>query len=308
MKYSVIIIVEHTYSDTEQFIRGMYDSFSGFATPFEILIVSNGVTGCLDAGFQEEFFKRPETKYIEFKTKTSQSVCLKAGIKESRGEIVVVCDSYQQITHAALIDLLDNLDDDISIVTPYRQNRVDSLLNQIESRIFNWIICKMVSTNSHDLSCTVKIFRREVFEQVKFYGNMFRFLPILAEERGYKTREVRCDHYQQRGRSGIYSLPYYMTVLIDIVTLYFNVKFSRKPLRFFCAVGLLFILTGIFMVLIIFMQKFLQGYPIGDRPSLLISILLIVMGIQAASIGLLGEIIAFTHGRHRKQYSIEKII
>ncbi|MDD2389440.1 MAG: glycosyltransferase [Desulfobacterales bacterium] len=308
MKYSVIIIVDHKYSDTEQFIQGMYDLFSGFSIPFEILIVANGFAEWLGAGFQEELFKRPEAKYIEFKTKTSQSVCLKAGIKESRGEIVVVCDSYQQITNASLIDLLDNLDNDISIVTPYRQNRVDSLLNQIESRIFNWIISKMVSTNSHDMSCTVKVFRREVLEQVKFYGNLYRFLPILAEERGYKTREVRCDHYQQRGSSGIYSLPYYLKVLIDIVTLYFNVKFSRKPLRFFCAVGLLFILTGFFMVSIIFMQKFLQGYPIGDRPSLLISMLLIVMGIQAASIGLLGEIIAFTHGRHRKQYSIEKVI
>lgn len=308
MAYSIIMLLQHVYHDTGQFIQSLYDLFADLPKPFEILVVSNGIPGGVGAAFQQEFFRHPEARYIEFKSKTSPSVCLKAAVRESRGDIVIVCDSYQQITHKALIRLIDNLDGDTGLVAPYRKNRVDGWLNQIESRMFNWIIRKIVPTNSHDLSCTVKVFRREVLEQIEFYGNMFSFLPILAEERGFKTREVECDHYQQRGISGIYSLSYYLTVLIDIVTLYFNVRFSRKPLRFFSAIGLLFIISGFLMIVIVFAQKFVLGYPIGDRPALLLSMLLMVMGVQAAGIGLLGEIVAFTHGRHRKQYSIGKII
>jgi hypothetical protein len=139
---------------------------------------------------------------------------------------------------------------------------------------------------------------------------MYRFLPILAERRGFKVKEIKCEHFNQLGigKSGFYSLSHYFTTFIDLLTLYFNTRFSRKPLRFFSAIGLIFLLTGLLITTYVFAERFLMGHPIGDRPVLLLAILFMVLGVQAASVGLLGEIIAFTHGRHMKEYTIEKMI
>jgi len=137
---------------------------------------------------------------------------------------------------------------------------------------------------------------------------MYRFLPIVAVRKGFKTKEVKCEHYQERGKTGFYGFSEYVTRLIDIFTLYFNTRFTRKPLRFFSSIGLGFLLIGLLITSSIFAQKFFMGLPIGDRPILLLAIFFIVLGIQAASVGLLGEIIAFTQGRHKKEYTIEKEI
>jgi hypothetical protein len=110
------------------------------------------------------------------------------------------------------------------------------------------------------------------------------------------------------GRFGLYSLSHYFSTFIDILTLYFNTRFSKKPLRFFSAIGLAFLLVGVVITAYVFAERFFMGYPVGDRPVLLLAILLMVLGVQAASVGLLGEIIAFTHGRKKKEYSIEKVL
>ena len=258
----------------------------------------------------ELLVRNNRTKAIQFDTKTTQAVCLKAAVGASRGKIIVVCGSYQQISDDSLIKMLDSLDSELDIITPWRQHRVDTPFNQFESKLFNILVMKLTATNFHDLSCTVKIFRREVVEETDIYGNMYRFLPILAEKKGFKTREIKCDHYQQRGvgKSGFYSLSHYLNTFIDVLTLYFKIRFSRKPLRFFSGVGMVFLLVGLFITAYVFAEKFLVGYPMGSRPLLLLAILFMVLGVQAASVGLLGEIIAFTHGRQRREYTVEKII
>jgi hypothetical protein len=163
-------------------------------------------------------------------------------------------------------------------------------------------------SNIHDLSCTVKIFRREVLEETDLYGNMYRFLPIVADRKGFKNKEIKCEHYEERGQTGFYSLSEYFERLIDIFTLYFNTRFSKKPLRFFSTIGAAFIILGLIITILVFCQRIFFGYPIGDRLILLLAILFMVLGAQAASVGLLGEIITFTHGREIKEYTIEEII
>jgi hypothetical protein len=312
MKYSVIVLLEQEeiHEGSVQFIQNLHDLFLSRQEPFEILIIANGIGSFLRQDLDRLLVRNNRTKAIQFDTKTTPAVCLKAAVGASRGEIVVVCGSYQQISDDSLIKMLDSLDSEFDIITPWRQHRVDTPFNQFESKLFNILVMKLTATNFHDLSCTVKIFRREVVEETDIYGNMYRFLPILAEKKGFKTREIKCDHQQQRGvgKSGLYSLSHYINTFIDILTLYFNVRFTRKPLRFFSANGVFFLLIGLCITSYVFVQKFFLGYPIGGRPSLLLAILFMVLGVQAASVGLLGEIIAFTYGRHRREYTIEKKI
>jgi hypothetical protein len=312
MKYSVIVLLEQPeiHKGSEQFIQNLHDLFLNRQESFEFLVIVNGLGSLFKHELNKLLSINKKMRAIQFNTKTTQAVCLRTAVDGCRGKIIVACGSYQQLFEDSLKNMLDSLSSDIDIVTPWRQHRVDSPLNQIESKLFNTLVRLLTATNFHDLSCTVKIFRREVVENTEIYGNMYRFLPILAEKKGFKAKEVKCRHYRQLGygKSGFYSLFQYLDTFIDILTLYFNTRFSRKPLRFFSAIGMVFFLVGLFITLYIFVERFYLGYPIGGRPLLLLSLLFMALGIQSASIGLVGEIIAFTHGRHRKEYSIEKKI
>jgi hypothetical protein len=304
----VIVLLEEQHEDFAQLVQNLYDLFSSRGESFEILIVANGTGGFLRSILSQLNHCNDKLKAFELNTMMPQAVCLKAALKESTGEIILACGSYQQITYDSIIDCLNSMDDETDIISPWRQSRVDTLFNQFQSKIFNTIVSRIARFDLHDLGCTVKVVRREVFENTEFYGNMYQFLPILAHHKGYKIKEVKCDHYQQRGKIGFRNLSLLIPRLLDIFTLYFNTRFTRKPLRFFSALGLLFLALGLLIVLSVFVQKFFFAHPIGGRPILLLALLFIVLGVQAASVGLLGEIIAFTHGRHRKEYTIERKI
>jgi hypothetical protein len=309
LKYSVIVLLEEQHEDFARYIRSLHDLFSKRGDSFEIIIMANGTGGFLRNKLPHLNGIAGNLMSFEFNTRTRQAVCLKAGLKESNGEIIVACGFYQQITNDSLGRLLDSLDDETDIISPWRRQRVDSRFRRFRSAAFNALVRKIIRTDLHDLNCTVRIFRREVLEETQLYGNMYRYLPILAAEKGFRTKEMECEHYQEQGgKSGPSNLPEYFTRGIDLLTLYFNTRFTRKPLRFFSGIGILFLAIGLFVTSYIFAQKFLLGQAIGDRPILLIGILLMVLGVQAASVGLLGEIIVFAHGRQRREYTIEKIV
>jgi hypothetical protein len=308
MKYSIIVLLEEWHDDFPEFIKGLYGLFSLRRAPFEILILANSTGAMLRHHLARIEDPNNLVKCFDFNTKTSQAVCLKAGLRESSGEIIAVCGSYQQITYESLTQLLDALDEGSDIISPWRQSRVDPWIKQFQSNFFNTLVRKIIKFEVHDLSCTVRIFRREVLEETEIYGNMYRYLPVLAAWRGFKTKEIKCQHHQEPVKHRFFGLSDYFTRLIDILTLYFNVRFTKKPLRFFSGVGLCFALIGLAIISYVFAQKIFFGQPIGDRPTLLLSIFFMVLGAQVASVGLLGEIIAYTHGRGKRAYTIEKII
>ena len=308
IKYSIIVLLEEQHEGFAQFIQNLHEPFSSRDESFEILIIANGTGGFLRNELARLQSCNDKVKAFELNTKTTQAVCLKAGLKESSGEIIVVCGSYQQITNNSFRQLFDALDDETDIISAWRQNRVDPAFNQFQSKMFNTLVRWVTRVDLHDLNCTLKIFRREVLEETELYGNMYRFLPILAARNGFKTKEVKSVHYQEQGRTGFYSISEYVNRVIDIFTLYFNTRFTRKPLRFFSSIGLGFLLTGVLITSYLFMRRIFMDYPIGNRPILLLATFFTVLGVQAASVGLLGEVLAFTNGRHRKGYTIEKEI
>ena len=308
VRYSVIILLEETQEDFHQFLQNIGQEFSRRTEFYEILIIANGTEGFLRKKLDLVHFPDGRVKAFAFNKKIPQAVCLKAALKESCGEILMVCGSYQQVTSESLRDIIDSLDEKTDIVTPWRRQRVDPSFNQVQSKVFNWMVRLATGSAINDLSCTVKLFRRKVLEDVEIYGNMYRFLPILAERRGYRNKEVVCEHFQERGKTGFYRFSEYLSRLVDIFTIFFTTRFTWKPLRFFSAVGSVFILSGIGIMAYVLIQKIFAGIPIGERSEILLGLLLAMIGIQAAGIGLLGEIIIFSYGRSRPKFDIEKVV
>jgi hypothetical protein len=308
MKYSILILQEFENPDLVEFVRSLHGFFSEMGDPFEILIIRHGVGRLPETEKNALAHTNPAVRMFQLPAKTTEALCLTAGFKESRGEIIVIFGSFQQISNPSLKTMIAEMDDSTDIVSPWRRHRVDSAFNQLQSRIFNGLVKTIAKSELHDLGCKVKILRRRILDSVSLYGNMFNFLPLLAHAKGFRVKEIECDHYKDHGKSGLYSLSRYLTILLDIFTLYFNSRFSRKPLRFFSAVGVVFFLIGALITSYVFIDRLIYGTPIGARSVLLLSLLFSVIGVQAASVGLLGEIIAFVHGRHSKEYTIEKIL
>ena len=309
IKYSVIFLLEEPHRDFPQFVKNMHAILSARDESFEMLIMANGTGSFLRNALERLRKSGFSLKAYEFYVKTTQAVCLLSGIRESRGEVIVVCGSYQQIANESFRNLLESFDDKADIINPWRYHRVDSRFRQLRSYIFNALVRMITKSDLHDLNCTIKIARREVLEEIKLYGNMYRYLPILALQKGFKPKEVRCEHYQERGgKRGLSNLKEYLTRAVDMLTIYFNIRFIRKPLRFFSAIGMTFLVIGILLGGYIFIERFTMGVLAGNRTLLLLAIFLMVMGVQIAGVGLLGEIVAFTHGRNKKDYTVEKII
>jgi hypothetical protein len=312
VKYSVIFLLERHNEDLLHYLDTLTKAMRERHESFEIIIIAKG-TGSFLKNMPYRLHVSHKIKAFEMSNKSSQAMCLKSGFKESSGDIIFVCGSYQHLTEKSYGHLLDSINDGTDIISVWRQNRCISSMYRFQSYLFRTLIRWITGMNLHDLGCNVFAFRREVMEKTELYGNMYRYFPIYAARKGFKHKEVACEPYTiheqpHEAREGFYDISVYMNKVIDIFTLYFNTSFSKKPLRFFISMGLSFIVIGFVITSFIFSQKFFQGYPVGNRPLLLVSLFFIIIGIQSASVGLLGEIIVFTNGRKKKEFVIEKII
>ena len=311
LKYSAVVLFERkNHKVFSSLLKSLSEALSSRNRLYEIIIISNGPFVNLDSNdcvYHNDFSDR--IKIFELAKKTSETVCFKAGFEECRGDIIISCGSYQQITKESLIDLLDSMEDGVDLVCSWRNKRLDSAFYRVQSNLFNFLVRTITKSEFHDLSSSIKLFRRKVIQETEIYGNMYRFLPILAARKGFKAKEVKCCHFHQScGPNESCGLMSYIERVTDIFTLYFISRFASKPLRFFGFLGMIFLIIGILMNSYVLVEKFFLGLPIGDRPFLLLGMFLMVLGIQAASTGLLGEIISFVYGRHKSKYTIEKRI
>jgi hypothetical protein len=308
MKYSIIFLLIFENENLAEFVSDVESRFRELNEDYEILIIRNGLGGISEKMKNRLAQISPNLRLFHLPTETTEALCLSVGFHESRGETIIAYGSFQQVSTESIIHMVNTLDERTDLVTPCRQNRLDSRFNQFQSKIYNWLIRTFIKSKFNDIGCKVKVFKRRVLEEVALYGNMYSFLPILAQEKGFHVKEFNCDHYRDHKESGLRRLNLYFTYLLDILTLFFNARFNRKPLRFFSSVGVIFLVLGILIFSYVFLEKMIFGTLIGERPVLLLSLLFAVLGIQAASVGLLGEIIAFVYGRHRKEYTIDRVI
>ncbi|RMF64851.1 MAG: glycosyltransferase, partial [Calditrichaeota bacterium] len=203
--------------------------------------------------------------------------------------------------------LVRKLEQGCDLVMGWRHPRKDWPLNQTISRVFNWLIKRVSKIELNDVNSGVFAARRDVLEDVPMYGNLNIFLPILAARKGYVVSDEKIAQLPGEFRKSKY-LTEYIQRLLDIVTVIFLTNYSKKPLHFLGFIGLVFALVGGLMNLYLFFYRVFQFGPIAGRPLLLLGALLLVIGIQMISIGLIGEMIIFTHAKEIKEYTIEEIL
>ena len=238
-----------------------------------------------------------------------ESIAFRAALGHARGRLLLTAWDYLQIDPKSIGPMIERLDrEKLDLISPWRHPRIDAKLNQWQSSLFNWSLRLLSKVGLHDLNCCFRLMRREVLEEVALYGDLFRFLPIMAARRGFAVREVQVVHREERGKTGFFGVGVYFRRLLDILAVTFLTRFTRKPLRFFGIIGLVLVTIGLAIALPpVFSRVFIQS-SIQDRPIVLLGVVLISFGLQFIGFGLVGEIIIFTQSKDLKDYKIDRIL
>lgn len=236
-----------------------------------------------------------------------ESTPLRAGLQASRGEYVALLPQYLQSDPNDIQSMLDKLDEGYDYVASWRNPRVDSRRSSWTSRLFNLLTRWISGLPLHDVNSGLRLARRELTNHVPIYGDLHRFLPHLAASQGFRVTEVRTKHLQERVETGDYGVGVYVRRLLDLLGLFFLVKFTRKPLRFFGMIGSGTLAAGALITGVLCVQRLLKLTALADRPALMFGVLMVVLGIQLFALGLLGELIIFTHGRMLRDSHVEFI-
>ena len=236
-----------------------------------------------------------------------EATALSAGFEESTTEKVLTLPAYYQVEPSSLSLLLDD-SSDADLKLGRRWPRLDSNLNRRLTSFFHRTVRAMTGDDFKDLGSGVRLLTRRVIDEVPIYGDQHRFMPVLASRRGFKTIEVDLPQSQRETFRRVPNLGVYPRRLLDLLSVFFLVKFTKKPLRFFGLIGSATLAVGALSLLVVIVQRLFFDIALADRPALLLGSLLAVFGVQLLAIGLVGEIVIFTHASSLKEYTIREIV
>lgn len=262
----------------------------GFTPPPELLALSRELESVRLFAFARTF---------------GETAALRLGIERSRGDVIITLPAYYQVRPEGIGPLLDALGNGADVVVANRSPRVDSWLNQLQSRAFHWMLGSVTDRRFHDIACGVRVMRRSVAETLPLYGDLHRFIPALALREGHRVEEVPVPQHPNDTRMRVYRPGVYLRRLLDVAAFFFLAKFTEKPLRFFGLVGSVFFGLGALTGLVLLVER-ISGQGIANRPLLLLAVLLIALGVQLMGLGLVGEIIVHLRSPHRRAYRVRE--
>jgi glycosyltransferase involved in cell wall biosynthesis len=229
---------------------------------------------------------------VSFRRNFGQTAALSAGFDFANGDIIVTMDGDLQNDPADITKLLAKLDEGYDIASGWRYFRKDSWLSRkLPSKIANSLISRMTGVKLHDYGCTLKAYRREVIKNIRLYGELHRFVPALANERGARVAEIKVNHRARQFGQSKYNISRTSRVLLDLATVKFLLDYRTKPLQLFGKLGLLGFFLGGLMFAAALAMKLLVGQDLTGNPMLVFSLFLFTAGIQLISIGLVGELV-----------------
>lgn len=232
---------------------------------------------------------------------------IKIGVDHAQYEHILTLPAYEQISPSQLPEIFNAFEDN-DVVVVNRWPRIDPIANKVQSIMFRGILRVLSYQVPKDAGCGLRLLRKEVFDDIKLYGDFHRFILMLAEQSGFKTKEIDIAQSKSDAHRRTYSLRTYLARVLDILTVGFLSRFNKKPLRFFGTGGAISAFIGLFGLGVIAIQRLFFDIPAGDRPLLVLFALFFVLGIQLIAIGLVGETIIFTSSKTNKEYRIKNII
>lgn len=304
---SVIIPVTERFDSVKELFLDYKKGLAEIGNPIEFIYVLDGEFPDVFGDLKKLQDSGETIKIVKLAKWFGESIALTAGIEAANGTLILSLPAYYQTKPENLGSLFQHLEQHDMVVCR-RWPRSDSLFSRLQTRMFNTILKLIDGYTFRDLGCSVRLFKRAVMDEISIYGDQHRFLPILASRQGFKVYETDIPQSEKEKGTRIYGPGVYLRRLIDILSIFFLVKFTKKPLRFFGLIGSATFLLGGALLAYLAIERLFYGVPLADRPLLLLGALLFVLGIQIFATGLIGELIIFTHAKELKEYTVEEIV
>ncbi len=263
--------------------------------PAEMIFIDDGST---DASVETLLKLRendPRICIVQFRRNYGKSAALAAGFARARGKSIVTIDADLQDDPAEIPRLLEKLDTGCDLVSGWKRRRQDRFIKRVSSRIFNRVTSYLTGVQLHDINCGLKAYRREVTDTIHVYGQLHRYLPVLALKEGFRLGEIEVKHHPRKyglSKFGLFGLSRFTSGFLDLLTVLFLTRYTRRPLHLFGFAGLIAFVLGSGISLYLAYQRIFLTVYLTNRPLLFLGILLVIVGVQFFSIGLIGEMIA----------------
>lgn len=303
---SVVVPVLNEVDTVGELSRQVAEVLAGEGRSFEIIFVDDGSSDGTPERVKEIHADDPRVKLVRLRRNFGKAAALCAGFDASSGEIIVTMDGDLQDDPHEIPRFLTKLEEEqLDLVSGWKKKRHDPISKRYPSLLFNWATRKMASVELHDFNCGFKAYRREVLDQIALYGELHRYIPVLASRRGFSIGEIAVRHHPRRHGTSKYGFDRFYKGLLDLITVLFITKYTRRPLHLFGFIGLASVSLG-FLINLYLLIVWIQGESLSNRPLLLLGVLLMLVGIQVLTTGLIGEMITFKNFRRPDSYSIKE--
>lgn len=297
-RVSIVVPVFNERPALEELVAEIDATLTGI--DYELIFVDDGSTDDSGVVLDRLAAANPRIKVVHFARNFGKATALAAGFAESTGDPIVTLDGDLQDAPHEVPRLLAALADGYDLVNGWKVVRKDPLTKVWPSRLFNLAVRTLTGVHLHDVNCGLKAYRREVIERLSIYGELYRFIPILAAFEGFRVTELPVEHRPRRYGRSKYGARRFIAGLLDLLTVAYLTRFGQKPLHIFGPPGLVALFAGLAINLYLVYLKVALGEPIGTRPLLSLGVLLVLGGLQLMSLGLLGEMVLRTGLRDRR--------
>ncbi len=304
---SIVVPLYNEEESLRELTEQIAGTMKGMGKSYEIIYVDDGSA---DRSFEvlKEIRKgHPQVKAIRFRRNFGKSAALAVGFKEASGEFVVTMDADLQDDPKEIPALIEAMGDSYDLVSGWKQVRHDPVSKTLPSKFFNYVTGKMTGIPIHDFNCGLKAYRNSVVKSVNVHGELHRFIPVLAHWAGFRVTEKPVQHHPRKYGRTKFGMSRFFNGFLDLLTVLFTTRYLRRPLHLFGVWGIVSFIVGGIIDLYLIVERILQLTALSDRPLFLVGFLLIIIGIQFVSIGLLGEMIT-RQERDEESYSIRETL
>lgn len=302
---SIVVPVFDEEGSLRELHRRLSEVMAGLGRPYEIIYIDDGSRDQSLSILTSLYDADPAVSVVSFRRRYGKSAALAVGFAEARGGIVVTIDADLQDDPAEIPRLIHQLDQGYDLVSGWKKNRKDPLSKTVPSRIFNWVTSTVTGLKLHDINCGLKAYRREVIDEIKVYGELHRFMPVFAHKESFKVGEIVVAHHPREHGRTKYGAKRFLHGFLDLLTVIMITGYTRSPLHFFGTIGILFSVAGLAINSVLVYFKVRYGNIQGRTPLLMLGVLLLILGFQIISTGLVAELITRAGHKGRKEYSLK---
>jgi glycosyltransferase involved in cell wall biosynthesis len=310
---SLVIPVFNERDSLPQLLREIHDMARADGLDFEVIFVNDGSTDDSWDVIRDLTAQDPRVRGIRFRRNFGKAAALSAGFDAAKGDLILTLDGDLQDDPKEIPRFIKALDEGKDVISGWKRVRHDPWHKVLPSRIFNWMVSKLTGVRLHDHNCGMKCYRREVFREVHLYGELHRFIPVLAFARGFRVGEIEISHRPRRFGRSKYGMRRFVKGFLDLLTVKFLTSFSHRPQHVLGSIGLTSFVLGALGMTWLAITWVIRQYdptqfePLHQRPLLIYSVAALLLGTQMLTMGFLAELFTAHNARHKDEYSIAEI-